>query len=111
MPDTDHIRQRLLLLRAELATRAGRIRGDLHREAGPVEADFAEQVTQTENDEVLAGIGASTQDELHQVNRALARLDAGHYGECAQCGEPIDTRRLQALPYVDRCVRCASSPR
>jgi DnaK suppressor protein len=110
MPDTDNIRERLLTLRDDLATRAGRIHGDLTREAGPVSADFAEQVSETENDEVLAGIGASTHDELRQVNRALARLDAGHYGDCAQCGEPIDTRRLQALPYADRCVRCASAP-
>lgn len=109
MADTDSVRKRLLTLRDELAARAGKIRGDLTREAGPVNADFAEQVTETENDEVLAGIGASTESELRQVNRALARLDAGRYGECAQCGEAIDTRRLAALPYADRCVRCASA--
>jgi RNA polymerase-binding transcription factor DksA len=33
-------------------------------------------------------------------------MERGSYGECAVCGEPIDERRLQALPDTDRCVRC-----
>lgn len=105
--DTRRVRERLLLLRTELASRAGRIRGDLHRDAGPIDADFAEQVSETANDEVLAGIGVSTEAELRQVNRALARIDEGRYGECTGCGEVIDPRRLEALPHADRCVRCA----
>lgn len=107
--DMDRVRDHLLRLRDELANRAGRIRGDLHRDAGPVDADFAEQVTETANDEVLAGIGASTEAELRQVNRALALLKDGRYGECTGCGESIDPRRLEALPYADRCVRCAAA--
>ena len=107
--DTEAVRRRLLGLREELAGRAGKIRGDLHRSAGPINADFAEQVTETANDEVLAGIGVSTEAELRQVNRALARLEDGRYGECTGCGETIDPRRLEALPYADRCVRCAAS--
>jgi RNA polymerase-binding transcription factor DksA len=60
-----------------------------------------------ENDAVLAGIGEATAAELAQINRALAQLDQGTYGLCSQCGKPIDTRRLHALPYSDRCITCA----
>jgi DnaK suppressor protein len=37
----------------------------------------------------------------------LARLDAGEYGECKSCGEPIAEARLKALPYVTLCIQCA----
>ncbi len=37
-----------------------------------------------ENDAVLAGIGEATAAELAQINRALAQLDAGHYGVCSR---------------------------
>jgi len=71
--------------------------------------DFAEQVVQMENDAVLAGIGEATAAELAQINRALAQLDAGTYGLCSNCGQPIGERRLQALPYSDRCITCAEA--
>ena len=43
------------------------------------------------------------------MNRALAQLDAGTYGLCSNCGQPIGERRLQALPYSDRCITCAEA--
>jgi DnaK suppressor protein len=36
--------------------------------------------------------------ELREVREALARLDAGTYGICQQCGEPIPLARLRAYP-------------
>jgi RNA polymerase-binding transcription factor DksA len=62
-----------------------------------------------ENDAVLAGISEATAAELAQIGRALAQLDQGSYGHCSRCGEVIDARRLQALPYSDRCISCAEA--
>ena len=47
--------------------------------------------------------------QLEQVRAALRRLEAGQYGLCQTCGEPIELRRLQALPYAARCMRCQSA--
>jgi DnaK suppressor protein len=44
---------------------------------------------------------------LVEVEAALERIEAGTYGACAQCGRPIGTERLQALPYTPRCIDCA----
>lgn len=46
--------------------------------------------------------------ELGQVRAAQRRLAAGSYGTCADCGEPIPARRLQALPATPFCTDCAS---
>jgi len=107
----DAIRQALLAKKQELSARAAKVRADITRSSGPLEKDFAEQVVQMENDAVLAGIGEATAAELAQINRALAQLDQGTYGFCSQCGQPIDARRLQALPYSDRCITCAETAR
>ena len=45
-------------------------------------------------------------DELRQVDAALARLAAGDYGICADCGEAIAVRRLLVQPSAPRCVGC-----
>lgn len=47
--------------------------------------------------------------ELAQIDHALERIRAGHYGECETCGQPIKAARLQALPYADECIKCAQT--
>jgi DnaK suppressor protein len=105
----EDIRRKLEQHKQELMVRAAKVRADITRSSGPLDKDFAEQVVQMENDAVLAGIGEATAAELAQINRALAQLDAGSYGVCSHCGQPIDARRLQALPYSDRCITCAEA--
>lgn len=47
--------------------------------------------------------------QLEQVRAALRRLEAGQYGLCQSCGEPIELGRLQALPFAARCMRCQAA--
>lgn len=49
---------------------------------------------------------ARTATALLDIESALARIDDGEYGQCADCDEPIDLRRLQAHPAALRCARC-----
>lgn len=43
---------------------------------------------------------------LADIDAALRRLASGHYGQCADCNEPIALARLQSAPQVLRCVAC-----
>ncbi len=43
-------------------------------------------------------------DELEAIEEALQRIDAGTYGLCTDCGEPIPPRRLEVQPFAVRCV-------
>ena len=45
--------------------------------------------------------------ELKRIAAALGRLDAGEYGECLGCGEPIPPARLEVDPAATLCVACA----
>jgi len=103
------VRRKLQAQKQELLTRAAEVHADITRSSGPLDKDFAEQVVEMENDAVLAGVGEATAAELAQINRALAQLDQGTYGICSNCGKPIAERRLQALPYSDRCITCAEA--
>jgi DnaK suppressor protein len=44
---------------------------------------------------------------LREIRAALARIDAGTFGECEECGRQIATERLEALPYARHCIACA----
>jgi DnaK suppressor protein len=105
--DTQAVRAQLLKRRDELRSRASRASSDLRHESDPLSADFAEQVTQRENDDVLGAISQSAREELRQLEAALRRLEEGRYATCSVCGEDIEEERLAAVPYTDRCRACA----
>ena len=48
-------------------------------------------------------------DILQRIREALVRLEAGEYGDCADCGCEISEKRLQALPFALRCTGCESA--
>jgi len=44
--------------------------------------------------------------ELRSVQAALARIEAGTYGQCIDCGVQIPAARLHAAPDALRCIAC-----
>ena len=45
---------------------------------------------------------------VDEIDRALAKMDAGTYGVCERCGQPIPKARLKAIPSAALCVACKS---
>ena len=65
--------------------------------------DIAAEQSRDVVDQVQADHAAH---ELEQVLVALQRVEDGSYGQCLDCGEAIDERRLTALPAAAYCVAC-----
>jgi RNA polymerase-binding transcription factor DksA len=61
--------------------------------------------------DLVAQLGEKSQTWLVEVDLALARMDAGAFGDCAGCGNPIPWERLEVRPQADRCVPCARRSR
>ncbi len=53
-------------------------------------------------------LSAQARAAVEEIDRALAKIDAGTYGTCEQCGQAIPKARLKALPYATLCVSCKS---
>lgn len=43
---------------------------------------------------------------LKKIEEALARIEEGNFGECEECGEDIELKRLEARPTATLCVSC-----
>ncbi|MGH9660309.1 MAG: TraR/DksA family transcriptional regulator, partial [Bryobacteraceae bacterium] len=43
---------------------------------------------------------------LALVQAALRRAQNGDFGMCIVCGEPVDPKRLEAVPWAGHCVAC-----
>jgi RNA polymerase-binding transcription factor DksA len=47
--------------------------------------------------------------ELRLIDGAMQRLGEGSYGQCDECGLPIDIERLRLTPFASRCFDCQSA--
>lgn len=94
----------LLRKRVELGRRTKAILADT---GTALSADSGEQAIELENAEVLDELAREAIEELSKVNMALARHDAGKYGSCIACDQPIPDDRLRAIPWAVHCLQCA----
>jgi len=53
-------------------------------------------------------LGRATEEQrtLYQIDEALKRIEELTYGNCLECGKPIQKKRLTALPYAEVCIVC-----
>src|SRR3954469_7245281 len=56
----------------------------------------------------LTAVLESARRQVTELQKALQRLDAGTYGVCESCGNPIPAERLEVRPTARMCVACAS---
>jgi DnaK suppressor protein len=82
----------------------------LEHEPGDVQFDEegGEGGTSNVDRELDLVLSAQARAAAMEIDRALSKIDAGTYGFCEQCGQPIPDARLQALPQAALCVACKS---
>jgi DnaK suppressor protein len=53
-------------------------------------------------------LGQKSRDRtlLTAVDAALRRINDGTFGECLNCGQEINIKRLEAIPWVRYCIAC-----
>ena len=107
MESFDEIKNKLLSMREDYTRRIEAIQVDSHHKDEPVEKDFAEKATQSENDDVLAALDNEAQHMVMQIDLALKNIEEGRYGICIECGTQIPQARLNAAPFAHLCVNCA----
>ena len=105
MEDYSQMVEALKTRLADLLARAEVIEDDLRH---PLVADFSDQAIDLADDEALEGVDDVLRAEIAQIRHALMRIEAGTYGTCAQCGQPISRKRLTVRPIATRCIDCAS---
>jgi DnaK suppressor protein len=91
--------KKLQELRAELSARhSGHLRAnsDLRSDV----EDETDAAARASNEASLVSLAEAGHERLREIERALAKLDAGTYGVDEDSGEPIGHARLAAIPWA-----------
>ncbi len=104
-------RERLLALRARLRGEVHQLADNALRGAGgdhsTMPIHMADLGSDTFEQDFTLQLMESEEGTLTAIDDALDRTDEGTYGECEACGSKIPKLRLEALPFVSLCVKCA----
>jgi DnaK suppressor protein len=99
-------RRRLLAKERELLTGITRIQMDGRGSQIVGAQDMADQADSCYTKESLFQQSSNARDLLVLVQAALRREEEGGFGLCVECGEPVQKKRLEAVPWARHCVVC-----
>lgn len=106
--EREALRKALLVLRDELAS----MLSSSAEGAAPVALDAPigrlSRMDAMQQQSMVAANRRAAQVRHRQVEAALSRFDDDEYGDCLDCGELIDARRLAASPETPFCFTCQS---
>ncbi|MFD8569280.1 TraR/DksA family transcriptional regulator [Streptomyces sp. NPDC059639] len=100
------LQSEVLRLGSEIATAEEGLAGLMRDSGDGAGDDDADTGTKNITREHEMALAANAREMLIQTERALERLDAGTYGLCENCGNPIGKARMQAFPRATLCVEC-----
>lgn len=104
MSDFDNALEKLTEKKKELLDRLNRINISKQK---PHDSDSGEMAIERENDEVVDALGEKIIKEIEQIDDAIYRIGKNVYDVCTVCHNKISIKRLEALPYTNKCINCA----
>jgi DnaK suppressor protein len=68
--------------------------------------DPADMAANAYTKELLISMSANDRRLLALIDEALNRIEAGGFGDCVNCSEPVQEKRLEAVPWARFCLKC-----
>jgi DnaK suppressor protein len=100
-----HFKEKLIEKKHSLTDMVIRTEG-YGREKEPAIQDVADMAVESYTKEFMFGKSSGDRAVLQLINDALERIEDSTYGTCDNCGEPIQPKRLDAVPWAHYCIRC-----
>ncbi len=102
----EYYRSSLLRKREDLLSLVMRVEHDGRIADEEGTQDLADKAANAYTKEFLFHQSSSERTVLQQIEEALSRIETGHYGDCEQCGGPMQEKRLEAVPWARHCIPC-----
>ena len=102
----DYYRKKLLAKREELLRTIARTEQEGRAADDDPTVDLADKAANSYTKEFLFGQTDTDRVTLQLIEEALARIRENTYGECVNCHEELQQKRLEAVPWTRHCVPC-----
>jgi DnaK suppressor protein len=99
-------KKRLETRQQELRRTVSRTQADGRSADEDTAQDIADRAASSYTKEFLFSQSNNERQLLQMVDKALARIREGSFGECIHCGKEINAKRLEAVPWTRHCIEC-----
>ncbi len=76
------------------------------REKLPGIQDVADMAVESYTKEFMFGKSSGDRHILQMIREALDRIENNTFGICVNCENPIQPKRLEAVPWAKHCIQC-----
>ena len=102
----EKVRKSLLFKRDELLHDLAKNREVSEETVDESAQDMADRATSAYTKEFAYSLSESDRKILLLIDEALERLNAGIYGTCINCSQPVQEKRIEAVPWARHCLDC-----
>jgi DnaK suppressor protein len=102
----EKVKKRLLAKRDELLNDLAKNREVSDETVDESAQDMADRATSAYTKEFAYSLSESDRKILLLIDEALGRLETGTFGTCVNCGQPVQEKRLEAVPWARHCLDC-----
>ena len=68
--------------------------------------DLVDQAYKMAEKDLIFGMSQNEKATLQMIDAALERIADGSFGTCVACGQNIEVKRLEIMPYAIKCIKC-----
>jgi RNA polymerase-binding transcription factor len=101
----DYFRDVLMRKQLSLTNMVQRTEG-YGREKEPDIQDMADMAVESYTKEFMFGKSSGDRHVLQLIREALDRIENKSFGTCVNCENPIQPKRLEAVPWTRHCIEC-----
>ncbi len=99
-------KKRLEMRQQDLRRTVSRTQADGRSADEDTAQDISDRAASSYTKEFLFSQSNNERQLLQMVDKALARIREGSFGECIHCGKEINAKRLEAVPWTRHCIEC-----
>jgi len=102
----ENYKKKLQVKREDLVRNIARVEEEGRAADVDTTVDLADKAANSYTKEFLFGQTSAERAFLQLIDESLRRIKNGGYGECANCEEEIQQKRLDAVPWTKYCINC-----
>jgi DnaK suppressor protein len=102
----EYYKKKLTTRREELMKTIARTEEEGRQADDDPTVDLADKAANSYTKEFLFGMTNTDRTILNMIDEALKRMKANEYGQCANCQEEMQQKRLEAVPWAKHCINC-----
>jgi len=99
-------REKLLLKKQEILETFTKNKSYGMEADGEATQDIADKAANSYTKEFLFSLTSSEREMLQEVDQALVRIAERRFGVCGSCEDPMNLKRLDAVPWARLCISC-----